>query len=104
MGFLLAVLPYLFSRAFTPGEPAALGGNRVSLLAVNAGGLLYLAGLLLPDTRTVLQGLAFAAWAVAMLPVALQLWRSVQAVTEHVATERAALDAEPARADVAVEP
>jgi cytochrome c oxidase cbb3-type subunit I len=99
MGFLLAVLPYLFTRAFTPGTPALLGGNRVSLVAVNAGGLLYLSGLLLPGPRAILQGLAFAAWAVAMIPVALQLWRSVQS-----ATEQAALEAEPVRADVAVEP
>jgi hypothetical protein len=103
MGFLLAVLPYLFTRAFTPEKGAALGGNRVSLAAVNIGGLLYLASLLLPGPRTILQGLAFAAWAAAMLPVALQLWRSVQSATERMASEQAALEGEPSPADAAVE-
>ncbi len=98
MGFLLAVLPYVFSRAFAPEKRAELGGSRLSLAAVNAGALLYLAGLLASGAQPILQGLAFAAWALAMLPVALALWRTVQS-----ATERAELRVEPATADGAVQ-
>jgi cytochrome c oxidase cbb3-type subunit I len=89
MQFLLAVLPYLYSRAFNPavpgGKPAELGGDWLSLVAVNGGAILYLAGLLMPGSAVVLQGLAFAAWMVAMLPVAVRLWRTVQSATERVA-------------------
>lgn len=82
MQFALAVLPYLYRRAFRPERAATLGGNPPTLLAANAGAVLYLVGLLLPGASAALHGLAFAAWALAMLPIAVQLWRTVQSGAE----------------------
>ena len=85
MQFLLAVLPLLYVRAFTPERPAGLGGNGLTLVAANAGAVLYVGGLLRPGAAALLQGLAFAAFALAMLPVAIQLWRTVQVGAEGIA-------------------
>lgn len=85
MQIIVAVLPYLCARAFTPQRPAVLGGSALTLVTANVGAVLYIGGLVRPGLGSVLHGLAFAAWALTMLPVGIRLWRSVQAGTENPA-------------------
>lgn len=73
--FGFAMLPYLFRRFFLPGEPALLGGNWFSLAAANLGALLLWAGIFIDPWRGALHGIAYGLWAVAAVPVAIELWR-----------------------------
>jgi len=77
--FALAVVPYLFARLLLPGQPARLGGTWLSLLLVHLGGLFYVPGIFIDRYQALLQGIGFACWAVALLPVGAQMWRLVQA-------------------------
>jgi hypothetical protein len=80
--FGYAVLPFLFSRAFLPDEPAQLGGNWVSLTTVHIGGILLWAGIFVTTQRATLHGLAYALWAVSAVPILLQIWHTVLNVAE----------------------
>lgn len=81
--FVFAVVPYLFARILLPGQPAQLGGNRLSLLMVHLGGLFFVPGIFIERYQALLQGMGYAFWALSMLPVGAQLWRSVRAAAEH---------------------
>ncbi|HLB47092.1 MAG TPA: hypothetical protein VJL59_08690, partial [Anaerolineales bacterium] len=70
-----ALAPYAFSRTLLPGEPARLGGNWFSLIAIHLGGLFYLPGIILTVYQAPLHAFAFFFWALSMLPVLAQLWR-----------------------------
>ncbi len=73
--FAFAVVPYFFMRLFLPDEPARLGGTRFSLLAVNLGSAFLWAGIFIAPVRGTLYGIAYLLWALAMLPILVDLWR-----------------------------
>lgn len=84
-GFLLqfgyAIIPYFFSRIFTPDQEAQLGGNRFSFILVNVGAALPWFSVLIASL-THLYGTFFAIsyflWAVATVPIAIDLWKIIQ--------------------------
>ncbi len=76
--FGFALLPFFFRRAFLPGEPARLGGNWFSLAAINGGGLFLWASIFIEPLAGALQGTAYALWAAAIVPVAVEIWAIVR--------------------------
>ena len=76
--FGYALLPYFFSRIFLPGQPARLGGHWLSLAAVNLGGLALWASIFNDNYQLFLHGLAYGLWALSMLPLAFDLWRTIR--------------------------
>ncbi len=76
--FAHAVLPYVCTRALLPGERAKLGGSVVSLIMAHTGGISLWMSIFLLDHRPVLQGVAYVAWAISVLPMARTLYRIVQ--------------------------
>ncbi len=79
--FAFAVVPYLFARILLPGQPAQLGGNWLSLLMVHLGGLFFVPGIFIERYQAPLQGIGYAFWALSMISVGVQLWRSVRAAS-----------------------
>ncbi len=75
--FGFAMLPFLFRRAFVPDEPTRLGGNWVSLVMANLGGLFLWASIFVAPRYGLFHGIAYALWAVAAMPIALELWSIV---------------------------
>lgn len=73
--FGFALLPFFFRRGFLPDEPARLGGNWLSLAAVNLGGILLWISIFIEPLRATLQGFSYALWTIAIIPVAIDLWR-----------------------------
>lgn len=73
--FGFAMLPYFFRRAFTPHEPARLGGNWVSLIAANLGGVFLWISIFNQPISQPLQAIAYTLWTVALILVAIELWR-----------------------------
>lgn len=76
--FGFAMLPFFFRRAFLPGEPARLGGNWFSLVAANLGGLFLWASIFIEPLYATLHGIAYALWAAAAVPIAIELWSIVR--------------------------
>ena len=76
--FGFAMLPFFFRRAFLVGEPARLGGNWFSLVAANLGGLFLWASIFIEPLHGTLHGIAYALWAAAAMPVAIELWGIVR--------------------------
>ena len=76
--FGFAMLPHLFRRVFAPDEPARLGGNWFSLVAANLGGLFLWASIFVAPLYATLHGIAYALWAAAAVPVAIELWGIVR--------------------------
>ena len=76
--FGFALLPFFFRRAFLPGEPARLGGNWFSLMAVNLGGLFLWASIFIEPLAGTLHGIAYALWAAAIVPIAVESWGIVR--------------------------
>ncbi|HSM56489.1 MAG TPA: hypothetical protein VK879_10080 [Candidatus Sulfomarinibacteraceae bacterium] len=70
-----ALIPYLVTRLHDPDRPAPLGGNRLSLSTIHAGGIAYALSLFLGVQTGLLQALAFSLWAVSMLPALRNLWQ-----------------------------
>ena len=75
--FSYAVIPYLFARAFRPGQPASLGGSWFSLLAVHLGGIFLWASIFVTAWQPVLFGAAYLLWALSLAPIVFGLWRTV---------------------------
>jgi hypothetical protein len=73
--FGFAVMPYFFMRLFLPDEPARLGGTRFSLLAVNLGSAFLWAGIFIEPVQVKLYATGYLLWALAMLPILVDLWR-----------------------------
>lgn len=73
--FGFALLPFFFRRGFLPHEPAQLGGNWFTLAAVNLGGVFLWISIFAEPQRALLQGIAYALWAIAIIPIAIDLWR-----------------------------
>lgn len=74
--FGFAIIPYSFERLFLPSRKAQLGGSWISLLLVNLGGILLWAGIFLPAYQGLLHGTAYLLWALSMVPIIQQVWRS----------------------------
>ena len=75
--FGLALIPFLLQRSLQGKEKAQLGGNWLSLLAVNVGSALVWASIFIIPLRSDLQGVAYLFYVAGMIPVALQLGRIV---------------------------
>ena len=98
--FGYAVLPYLFVRYLLPDQPASLGGNWFSLIAVHLGGLFLWASIFITPYQMLLHGVAYTWWALSALPIVVELWRIVQAgLTDSNADGYAALNRNAATAD-----
>lgn len=93
--FSFAVIPYLFSRVFLPNQPAKLGGSWLTLSLVNLGAVLLWASILITNYQPWLFGTAYALWALSMLPIIAQIYRSVRAGVAFVESAPAFLDDAP---------
>lgn len=82
--FSFAVIPYLFSRAFLPNQPAKLGGSWLTLSLVNLGAVLLWASIFSADYQPWLFGAAYALWTLSMLPIVVAIWRIVRAGLERI--------------------
>ena len=82
--FSYAFIPYLFSRAFRPGQPAELGGNWFSLITVHLGGISLWASIFIPAYQSVLFGAAYLLWALSLIPIAYGLWRVVSGAANAI--------------------
>lgn len=76
--FAYAILPYLFARFLLPEQPAQLGGNWFSLVAVHLGGIFLWASIFITEYQALLNGTAYALWVLSLLPMVHQLWRIAQ--------------------------
>ena len=76
--FGFAMLPFFFRRAFLADEPAQLGGHWFSLIVANLGGLFLWASIFIEPWHATLHGIAYALWAAAAVPIAIELWGIVR--------------------------
>lgn len=76
--FGYAILPFYFARIFRRERSPRLGGSWFSLIATHIAGFVFWAGIFLLDYQSVLQGIAYTLWFLAMLPVAYQIWQTVR--------------------------
>ncbi len=67
--------PYFFRRFFLAEPAPRLGGSWTSLVAANLGGVFLWASIFVEPLSATLHGIAYALWAVAAVPVAIELWR-----------------------------
>ncbi|MCC6605089.1 MAG: hypothetical protein IT327_17920 [Anaerolineae bacterium] len=72
--FGFAIIPYFTRQQFQPRSEAELGGSWLSLMAVHLGGIALWVSIFV-ENGTVWHGLAYGFWLVAIVPIALQLWR-----------------------------
>lgn len=77
--FGIAIIPYFFMRLFTPEQTPQLGGSWLSFGALNLGGVVLWMSIFLLPWRPFLHGTAYLLWAVALVPVVMQLWQIVKA-------------------------
>ncbi|MEZ4710447.1 MAG: hypothetical protein R3A44_24810 [Caldilineaceae bacterium] len=84
--FGFALIPYFAARYLMESAEPRLGGNWLSLTAVNVGSALVWASIFIVPWQGILHGAAYLFYVVAMLPVAVQLGRMVQ--SKFVAAER----------------
>jgi hypothetical protein len=75
--FGYAVIPYFFTLLLRPDLEPRLGGNRITLVLVNAGGVLLWASIFIDEAQQTLHGLAYLMWALSFIPVLSQLWRTI---------------------------
>ena len=73
--FGFAMLPYFFRRFFLAEQAPQLGGSWLSLVAANLGGVFLWASIFLEPLSATLHGIAYALWAIAAVPIAIELWR-----------------------------
>jgi hypothetical protein len=76
--YVFAVAPYIFARILAPNQSAHLGGNRVSLFALNVGTLFIFAAIISETYQAIFAALAFGLWAIAILPIARNIWERVR--------------------------
>lgn len=76
--FAYGIIPLIVQRTLQPNQPARLGGNWLSLIAVHLGGIFLWIGIFAPDAQATLHGIAYGLWFVSMLPIAYQLWQIVR--------------------------
>lgn len=73
--FGFAMLPYFFRRFFLAEKAPQLGGSWLSLAAANLGGVFLWASIFVEPLSATLHGIAYALWAIAAVPIAIELWR-----------------------------
>ncbi|HUM69137.1 MAG TPA: hypothetical protein PLK31_09865, partial [Chloroflexota bacterium] len=76
--FAFAFIPFFFYRLFLPDKPARLGGSWLSLLAGHLGGFFLWASIFLTAYQSILHGLAYVFWTIALIPITWLLWRIVR--------------------------
>lgn len=76
--FSYAIIPYFFSRIFLPDKPAKLGGTWFSFVTINLGAVFLWASIFIQPLNTVLHGIAYLLWAVSLLPILLDLWKTTR--------------------------
>lgn len=87
--FSFGLIPTLFARLL-PGDPSEdTSGSWVSLIAVHAGAVLYWVGLFMPEQRGILQGSAFALWAISLLPALALMWARIRHNVNQAIPQRA---------------
>ena len=82
----MAVVPYFFQRFFFKDENAELGGTKLSLILVNLGSVFLWASIFFESIRSTLHGTAYLLWAIAMIPVVIDLWKKTQSGMREVET------------------
>lgn len=85
-----ALIPFIFNRGLAPGQPRRLGGDWFSLLAMNAGVILYWISIFLAVPADLLRGLAFILWALSLIPILYQLVNSLRYSHRRVQAARQA--------------
>lgn len=80
--FIYALAPYIFDLVLTPAQPSRLGGNWVSVLALNLGTAFILAAVISAEFQAVFDAAAFGAWGAAILLLGRDLWQRVGAANE----------------------
>ena len=78
-----ALFPFLYARYAAGSETAKLGGTWFSVVAVNVGSLLLFTGIFMEPQRAMLHGAAYLAWAAAMVPILVDLWRTGRSVVDE---------------------
>lgn len=78
--FTFALAPYIFARVLAPDQSAQLGGNRVSLFALNLGTLCIVAAIVSETYQATFDAIAFGLFAIAILPIARELWKHTRSI------------------------
>ncbi len=73
-----AFTPYFFQRVYAPDQPARLGGNWFSVIMVNLGAIALWMSIFIAPAYGQLHATAYALWALALIPIAVQSWRIAQ--------------------------
>ncbi len=73
--FGAAIVPYFFQRYLFNDKNAELGGTKLSLILINAGGFFLWASIFIESARDILHGTAYLLWAIGMIPIAVDLWK-----------------------------
>lgn len=76
--FAFAMLPLAFRIIFQADKEARLGGNWFSFSAVHLGAIIFWVSIFLPDMLKTMQGVAYALWLLAMLPIVWEIWQIVR--------------------------
>ncbi len=76
--FGFAIIPYFFRRAFHLEQAEQLWGSWVSLILIHLGGISLWASIFIADLQSFLHGSAYVLWALAIVPMAVEVWRIVQ--------------------------
>ena len=74
----MAMVPYIFQRFFFNDEQAELGGTKVSFVLVNLGAVFLWASIFAEPVRGTLHGMAYLLWAIALIPIVIDLWQKVR--------------------------
>ncbi|MBX3052229.1 MAG: hypothetical protein KF753_12175 [Caldilineaceae bacterium] len=82
--FAFALLPYFVRRFLAGEESPRLGGNWLSLLAVNVGSGLIWASIFLTEQQATLHGLGYAFFVLAFIPVAWEMLRTSRSVLQRM--------------------
>lgn len=85
--FGYALLPYLFTRMLLPDKPARLGGTWFTVVTVNLGAVFLWASIFFLDQAALLHGIAYALWALSLIPIVADLWRIARTGWAHVEVE-----------------
>lgn len=73
-----SIVPYLSQRALFPKQKARLGGNMISLIMVNLGGLFLWISIFASGATQIFNALAYASWAIAATSIGIELWQIVK--------------------------
>lgn len=71
--FGYAVIPYLLGETSRPGLRFSDGGSWLSVIAVNAGSLIYWVSLFIATYRGPMRGAAFLLWLISLIPILVKI-------------------------------